>query len=501
MIIRLCTFVMLSATWAVALTPIESWRQFYFASPANSGDGADDFDFDHDGLSNLLEAKLGTLPKVADAASVVTPSVVGGLPTLVVDRSKTLPDVDLIPQISLDLVHWKDGSAVIGSTITADLGSKERLRIAAVEASNAPVFLRLLAVRPSQSSLADTLSAQGNSLSEMLVRCQLPSGPVSTHPFSGALNVYPDSGASAEPWIDWYFINIGLCSFVASHPSLVEAYMDRYLSYVSQLNQTPGWNHRIKRVKLNTDRRTVQTNGEVDADSDDAYASTFVRLACLFRKANPANPWFVNHLAALKNLMYANVLTQVRATGLVRAKQQGYDVGFLEDNVENWAALKALTDALVAIGDLTSEINYYAAWRDSILNAIHTQLWDPVAKAWKWNDGALTAESAKFHEDIHCQIFPELYDMPHPSGPVETQRRYDAAWDWLNQKVPNWWTDVWAGHAFSTLDLAVVASKRGEKDRARAYLEAALGRWIPLGSDPRGTVISEIGYWQQLLTQ
>ena len=501
MFVRITFGIALSTTFAVALTPIESWRQFYFGTTINSGNGADGLDFDHDGLSNLAEAKLGRIPTLADNVNVCIPSAAGGVWSVTFDRSKTLPDVDLIPQISNDLVHWRDGTTAIASTITADLGSKERLRVVPAVPGITPVFFRLIAARPSQSSLSDTLSSQGNSVDAMLTRCQLPAGGTDTHPFSGALNIYPDDDSGAEPWLDWYFANIGLCAFVSSHPAVVEAYLDRYLAYVSELNQTPGWNHRIKRVKLNTDRRTIQPDGEVAADSDDAYASTFVRLACLFRKANPGNPWFVNHLAALKNLMYANVITQVRATGLVRAKQQGYDIGFLEDNVENGAGLKELCDALVAIGDMESEINYYTAWRDSLLNAIHSQMWDPVANAWKWHDEAPTAESAKFHEDIHCQIFPQLYDMPHPSGPAETQRRYDGAWNWLNQKLPDWWEDIWAGHPFSSLDLAVVASKRGEKDHARAYLETVLSRWVPIGGDPRGTVISEIGYWQQLLTE
>ena len=51
------------------------------------------------------------------------------------------------------------------------------------------------------------------------------------------------------------------------------------------------------------------------------------------------------------------------------------------------------------------------------------------------------------------------------------------------------------------LDLALVASKRGEQDHARAYLETVIGRWIPVSTNPHGTVISEIGYWRPLLTE
>ena len=51
---------------AIGLSELEGWRSEYFGTTTNSGDAADDFDFDEDGLSNLLEFGLGTLPKVSD---------------------------------------------------------------------------------------------------------------------------------------------------------------------------------------------------------------------------------------------------------------------------------------------------------------------------------------------------------------------------------------------------------------------------------------------------
>ncbi|MBL9183247.1 MAG: autotransporter-associated beta strand repeat-containing protein [Verrucomicrobiaceae bacterium] len=45
-----------------AFTPIESWRNSHFGSAANTGNAADNADFDGDGLANLLEYGLGTNP-------------------------------------------------------------------------------------------------------------------------------------------------------------------------------------------------------------------------------------------------------------------------------------------------------------------------------------------------------------------------------------------------------------------------------------------------------
>ncbi len=50
----------ISVTYAP--TAQQSWRQMYFGSPDNSGDGADLNDFDHDGIVNLLEFAFGLDP-------------------------------------------------------------------------------------------------------------------------------------------------------------------------------------------------------------------------------------------------------------------------------------------------------------------------------------------------------------------------------------------------------------------------------------------------------
>ena len=45
-------------------TPVQNWRQTYFGSIANAGTAADTFDFDGDGIINLLEFAFGTDPTV-----------------------------------------------------------------------------------------------------------------------------------------------------------------------------------------------------------------------------------------------------------------------------------------------------------------------------------------------------------------------------------------------------------------------------------------------------
>jgi hypothetical protein len=60
------------------LSAIETWRQTNFGTTANSGDAADDFDFDKDGLVNLIEFALGLNPKQNSAHLVPHGQIVGG---------------------------------------------------------------------------------------------------------------------------------------------------------------------------------------------------------------------------------------------------------------------------------------------------------------------------------------------------------------------------------------------------------------------------------------
>lgn len=54
----------------VQFTALQTWRQQFFGSTDNSGNGADLIDFDNDGLVNLMEYALGTDPTVASPNEV-----------------------------------------------------------------------------------------------------------------------------------------------------------------------------------------------------------------------------------------------------------------------------------------------------------------------------------------------------------------------------------------------------------------------------------------------
>jgi len=62
---------------ALPLTPLEQWRLLHFGTIDNSGNAADDFDFDKDGLSNLLEFAFGLDPKQSSAGQLPPGTIIG----------------------------------------------------------------------------------------------------------------------------------------------------------------------------------------------------------------------------------------------------------------------------------------------------------------------------------------------------------------------------------------------------------------------------------------
>lgn len=95
-------------------TPIEQWRLAWFGDAANSGDGADMNDFDHDGTPNLLEYAFGMNPKSPGRAGLPIPGRVtvngNDYLTLAVTRPLTATDVSYRFLVGATPVTTAEGS-------------------------------------------------------------------------------------------------------------------------------------------------------------------------------------------------------------------------------------------------------------------------------------------------------------------------------------------------------------------------------------------------------
>jgi hypothetical protein len=95
------------------VSPLENWRKINFNSNANSGNAANDFDFDQDGHVNLIEYATRSNPKAANTSAWSSPVRVT-LPNLVRARQFTFNyrpesrDVHYIVLRSVDMATWTE---------------------------------------------------------------------------------------------------------------------------------------------------------------------------------------------------------------------------------------------------------------------------------------------------------------------------------------------------------------------------------------------------------
>jgi subtilisin-like proprotein convertase family protein len=120
------------------LSPLETWRQTHFGSPADSGDGADLNDFDHDGSVNLVEYAFGLDPKQP---------AVGQLPQWQWDGNSYLITFSGLPGVTY-AAEWSPTLAPGSWTPLVDTPSGEQHRFSVSTTAGPRCFVRLRVSNP-----------------------------------------------------------------------------------------------------------------------------------------------------------------------------------------------------------------------------------------------------------------------------------------------------------------------------------------------------------------
>lgn len=130
-------------------SPLEAWRETHFGSPENSGDGADEFDFDHDGLANLLEW-AGNLYPTLPSTFPASASHENGELVFLYSRSTSAQQAGAV-----FIVEWSDTLAdldwsTVGVTQTqlSDNGTLQSVRAVAPAGELGRRFIRLRVQAP-----------------------------------------------------------------------------------------------------------------------------------------------------------------------------------------------------------------------------------------------------------------------------------------------------------------------------------------------------------------
>ncbi len=107
---------------ATALTALQNWRLSYFGTTENAGTAADDYDFDTDGIANLIEYALGTDPLIADSMALPMAYLENhegkGYLTLTINRLAQQPDITYTVEVGGDLSEWSQNVTVLVNTPT-----------------------------------------------------------------------------------------------------------------------------------------------------------------------------------------------------------------------------------------------------------------------------------------------------------------------------------------------------------------------------------------------
>ncbi len=135
-------------TFTIAEPPFQSWQFTHFGAaantPATAGDAADP---DGDGLANLVEYFLGTVPAAhAELAPQALAETIAGVPSLSLIFTRDPAHTELIyeAQVSSDLTTWTP----LADTLTGMSGALETHKASIAIGSAPQKFLRLHIVRP-----------------------------------------------------------------------------------------------------------------------------------------------------------------------------------------------------------------------------------------------------------------------------------------------------------------------------------------------------------------
>jgi hypothetical protein len=104
-------------------TPLEDWRETFFATREDEGDAANDFDFDHDGLPNLLEYALGSDPTLDDHTEVEVAFRPDRRFALTFPFDEAAAGINVVVEGSDDLSDWEPLAESAGNATLSTVAS------------------------------------------------------------------------------------------------------------------------------------------------------------------------------------------------------------------------------------------------------------------------------------------------------------------------------------------------------------------------------------------
>ncbi|MCX6876807.1 MAG: PQQ-dependent sugar dehydrogenase [Verrucomicrobia bacterium] len=123
------------------LTALEAWRQLYFNLITNTGDAADGFDYDHDGLANITEYAFGLNPTRSDSLALPQPRLIAGVFGVTFTQPAGVSGITYGAE-------WSTTLAAASWTAIADTGTGSTHTFNVPANGNPRMFIRLIVTTP-----------------------------------------------------------------------------------------------------------------------------------------------------------------------------------------------------------------------------------------------------------------------------------------------------------------------------------------------------------------
>lgn len=194
--------------------------------------------------------------------------------------------------------------------------------------------------RSQAHDIIDYLSRCAAAQIDWLKRCQILRPG---HAADGAIARYPDQSGVMP-----YFSNYAATAMLEEPTCylLVERYLDWYLRSLEGDGTILDYSY-----DSNLSFKTARP------DSEDAYAGTFLALACQYHKKAGQASWIKKSLSSLKKVA-KSIINLMDHDGLTFA-MAGYKVKYLMDNCEAYRGLADFPELLQSLGD--REASYFGS--------------------------------------------------------------------------------------------------------------------------------------------
>lgn len=310
--------------------------------------------------------------------------------------------------------------------------------------------------------------------------------------WAGALAV------NATGYVNFYFANLALYPMVEEMPAVVEAHLAVQVAkfYGASGTGSTDWTAlhgttwAAGYLKWPYDVEDPRgTPVKRRADSHDAYAGTFLRLAARYAATSAAGlAWWDANYTAIKDCFYNNLIVPQRSVNvgagyMTETFQDATVYPFCQtlDTIESWRGLQDAFDMMVSRGGTqATDAAYYQGFADNLKSGVQSMYRAAAPNVrgeveWlsiRWNNASAAIEPNDlqlFYPDLTMPLGAALYDCALHGTASIAQDRLAHTFRHLHAYAPRWFASR-EYDLFPWGMIAAAAARMGFRDLAERWL-------------------------------